>query len=458
MTWWLLQHSRLRAEKAAIAELEGSVDWLTTGKWQANNDLEMGVNFAIRHGGKKFGFQMQYPNIYPDTPPMIFTENEEQITNHQYGASGELCLEHRPDNWHPSVTGADMVLSCHRLIAEEQPEGGEIAYARSAHVASLGRDLRSALCRFLMSEKDLEAVSKLPLYQAEVFSLSERKAATSYLASILRIGSATSPIWVSDLVLPEGFAEQTGTVVRIPGTGGCGTITAEDLGSLLENAKLGELRSSLLDTKNPTNLLMGDGDKWELFAVFGEIGDRKVLPYKSVMVPKVQQRLPVSFETLGDKNVGIVGCGSIGSKIAASLCRCGIERFLLIDEDIFFPGNVVRNELDLRFAGAHKAFGLRERLTDLAPKADVKALRISLGGQESATSITGALEALGDCDVLIDATASPIAFNLIAAMATRKKKPMVWAEVFAGGIGGFVVRTRPDLDPTPLLARRQIET
>ncbi|MCT4372027.1 ThiF family adenylyltransferase [Yangia mangrovi] len=40
---------------------------------------------------------------------------------------------------------------------------------------------------------------------------------------------------------------------------------------------------------------------------------------------------------LADKSVGIVGCGSVGSKVAASLCRTGVGKFLLIDEDIFFP-------------------------------------------------------------------------------------------------------------------------
>ena len=71
--------------------------------------------------------------------------------------------------------------------------------------------------------------------------------------------------------------------------------------------------------------------------------------------------------------------------------------------------------------------------------------------------MTGALEALGDCDVLIDATASSEAFNMIASVATRRNVPMVWAEVFAGGIGGLVARARPECDPTPLAARGQID-
>jgi sulfur-carrier protein adenylyltransferase/sulfurtransferase len=32
---------------------------------------------------------------------------------------------------------------------------------------------------------------------------------------------------------------------------------------------------------------------------------------------------------------------------------------------------------------------------------------------------------------------------------------MVWAEVYAGGIGGFVARLRPNVEPPPLSARQQ---
>lgn len=457
MTWWLLQHSRLGSEKAALAELEGGADWLSVENWRANSDLEMCVAFAITHGDKRFGFRMRYPSIFPDAPPMVFTDDASQISNHQYGADGELCLEHRPDNWHPSITGADMVASCQRLIAEEQPETGETVHARSAHTASLGRDLRSQSCRFLMSERDLEALDGLPDHQESEFTFSERKTATTYVASLTRIGLKDDPTWVSDLILPQGYAPETGTVVRVPGAGSLGAVTARALGDFLNEHGLDDLRDRVLDTDTFTHLLLGHEDKWELFSIFGKVGDRKIFPYKSVMVPAAQQRLPDAFKVLADKTVGIVGCGSVGSKVAASLCRSGVGSFLLIDEDIFFPGNSVRNELDLSVTGAHKAVGLRERLKNLVPEVSVRVFRMTLGGQESAASMVGALEALGDCDVLIDATGSPAAFNMIASMATRKSKPMVWAQVFAGGIGGLVARARPHLDPVPILARGQID-
>ena len=43
----------------------------------------------------------------------------------------------------------------------------------------------------------------------------------------------------------------------------------------------------------------------------------------------------------------------------------------------------------------------------------------------------------------------------LAAAARSANKPMVWTEIYAGGIGGFVGRVRPGIDPPPHTARRQ---
>lgn len=457
MIWWLSQNTRLSSEKAALADLQGSIDWLQVGAWQTNAELEMCVTFKIEHGGEEFGFQMRYPSIFPDAPPMVFTADGSRISRHQYGSDGELCLEYRPDNWNPAVTGADMAASCQRLISEEQLEGGEVVHARSAHMASLGRDLRSKFCRFLMTEADIEAVNGLAEYAPEAMALCDRQAASTFISSIRYVGPKDAPVWSSDLVLPKRGTDDTGFVARVPGAGEQGNMSTDDLRTVVEGVKLFDLSKALFETDASTHLLMGNGDKWELFWLYGEAKDRKVITYTTVHVPTGRQRLPADFEGFSDKKVGIVGCGSVGSKIAASLCRSGVGSFLLIDEDIFFPGNVVRNELDLSETGAHKCHALRDRLIKLNPIADVRALRITLGGQESAESMTGAFEALGACDLLIDATAEPTAFNIVASISTRQKKPMVWAEVFAGGIGGIVARARPEIDPSPLAARGQIE-
>jgi sulfur-carrier protein adenylyltransferase/sulfurtransferase len=61
---------------------------------------------------------------------------------------------------------------------------------------------------------------------------------------------------------------------------------------------------------------------------------------------------------------------------------------------------------------------------------------------------------ISNCDVIIDATASTQVFNLLASIATTKQKPMIWTEVYAGGIGGLIARSRPVLDPKPHIMRQ----
>lgn len=122
MMWWVYHKSRLDLERTAVSDLESDVEWLHIDKWQSNNELVMSVTFEVLHFGKSFRFRMEYPNLFPDLPPMIYTEDKTRVSWHQYGADGELCLEYRPDNWTEAITGADMISSLHRLLSQENNE------------------------------------------------------------------------------------------------------------------------------------------------------------------------------------------------------------------------------------------------------------------------------------------------------------------------------------------------
>ena len=96
------------------------------------------------------------------------------------------------------------------------------------------------------------------------------------------------------------------------------------------------------------------------------------------------------------------------------------------------------------------------RIQEINPFANVNLRRVLMGGQESSASTEAALQSVAKCDVIIDATADATIFNLCAAVARSQRKPLVWGEVFAGGVGGIIARSRPDVDPIPVIARRQL--
>src|SRR5204862_8340621 len=114
----------------------------------------------------------------------------------------------------------------------------------------------------------------------------------------------------------------------------------------------------------------------------------------------VAGRLAPEFERLADKSVGIVGLGSAGSKLAASLARSGVGRFLLVDEDIFLPENVSRNALDLHDTGEHKVDAVTDLLYRISPSVQVDVSYVHLTGQESNAAVSRALAQLGRCDLV----------------------------------------------------------
>ena len=108
----------------------------------------------------------------------------------------------------------------------------------------------------------------------------------------------------------------------------------------------------------------------------GGVADVTVIPAE----PEAR-RTDAIFDGLKDKKVGLVGCGSLGSKIGAMLTRAGVCKWLLADDDLLLPDNFVRNELDWRDAGSHKASALSRRMEYVNPAVDTNVWHTQLGTQ-----------------------------------------------------------------------------
>ena len=108
----------------------------------------------------------------------------------------------------------------------------------------------------------------------------------------------------------------------------------------------------------------------------------------SVIPPQPQaSRLDEDHMTLAARKVAIIGCGSLGSKIAAMLARAGVAGFVLVDDDLLLPDNFVRHDLDWRDVGTHKADSVADRVQLANPAASCQTRKHRLGGQESSGSI-----------------------------------------------------------------------
>jgi hypothetical protein len=77
------------------------------------------------------------------------------------------------------------------------------------------------------------------------------------------------------------------------------------------------------------------------------------------------------LERLIASTVVVIGCGSLGSSVAARLARAGVGRLHLVDNDALAWSNVGRHELGADCVGFNKAKALAERLRREFPHMDV---------------------------------------------------------------------------------------
>jgi len=197
----------------------------------------------------------------------------------------------------------------------------------------------------------------------------------------------------------------------------------------------------------PAAALVLDQNLRPYFWVVFKDGDTRSLAVVKSESDASVERTPRNLEGLSNRSIGIVGLGSVGSKIAVSLARLGVRRFYFVDYDIFLPENIARHTLDWNSVGDHKVAAVRETINRLGVDFEVEISRAHLTGQESTALVSGTLDRLGQCDLIIDATAESGVFNLLSSVAATYQKPMLWLKVYGGGFGGMIARSRPAIDP-----------
>lgn len=452
MIWWATSPARALNERALLADLHDRSEWLGEVTWQLDK-LQFVAEFTMQVGETEVACRLAYPEFFPDAPPSLTPKEDVRLSGHQWGRGGELCLEYRADNWDPSITGAMMVESAFRLLNGEAPP--DAPPVESAHRTTLGQRLRGSSFRFYVDGPSGAALQALTPGASFEGTVDEIRNGETWIGSVSRIGPKDEPAFTAAKKVPVGHSSHEARVVRLPDDAKLPpSLNAETLTAFADAHGFADWFAGVAE-KGFGFLLITNGRDHRLVNFY--TGTKlTVIESKNVEAPPEKARLAVEHESLADKHIAIVGCGSVGSKIAVSLARSGGAHFLLVDPDVFFAGNIVRNELDLRSVGVSKSSALKQRVLEIDPMAEVITSSILLGGQESAESTRNVMSLMGKCDAIIDATADPRVFNLCAAVAKSERKTLIWGEVFGGGIGGLVAMSRPEIDPPPLAARNQI--
>jgi molybdopterin/thiamine biosynthesis adenylyltransferase len=448
MIWYFDDFERSRRERAELESLAASVDWLTPVDWRIDASLRMVWDADITTPKGVRSISLRYPNHFPHSPPSVFPRDaSERWSEHQYGPGGELCLEYGSDNWHPGLIGADMVISAHRLLKGEGPSSEQTAVVVSRHQTTVGQDLRGTFSRLLVTRNlnaALERICDDVMLTVQFIGMYH---GDSYVQVISEIPMPGGDSWREEMPSELGYPRSMG-LFRWP----------KDLVSPT-TASLSAFRQALairgMELPSVSYAVLVHGSRIRIF--FLDEGGDLVTETRIIPPQPAAVRLDKEHEKLAGKKVAIVGCGSLGSKIATSLARAGVGRFLLVDDDVLLPDNLVRHDLDWREVGTHKADSVAAKIKMVNPQAECTTRRHRLGGQEASGSIETLIEHLGACDVIIDATANSSVFNYLSATVASASKPLVWAEIFGGGFGGLIARHRPGIDPSPASMRSIIE-
>lgn len=435
----------MRAEREAIDAL--SAEWFHNPNWSFDSQLRLTLAFEIAIARGQFFLRLIYHNTFPSSPPSIVpADGQTRLSDHQYGTGGDLCLEIRNDNWTLDVSGAMMIESARRLLETEAPgDDGAPVYAPSAHHFPANLSLRSdhtrcyvsPLARLVLAEDDIDGLSievGIDFYSGQTL-----------IAHILTISGKGDDEKRS--LMPEAIRDTC--IIRD------GFVFESDVSSKsLENLKtFGDLRNLLGDRfnlKQDANwavLLRGPEGDLTLFCHLENNDD--LMSFTTVLAPLDDNRSGITPADINEKKVGIVGLGSLGSKIAVSLARSGVRRFELVDGDILHAGNLERHDGDWRDVGRHKAELTEHRLKLIGRDVKIGVWSSAIGAQVSSQEAANVSQALAFCDLIIDATANPDVFNNLAGISLRHNRSLIWGAVYAGGVGGEVARARVNRDPSP---------
>ncbi|MEK0213256.1 ThiF family adenylyltransferase [Acinetobacter junii] len=446
--------ARMLEEQHLLKDLEHLDEKFSIQEWISTDTNEVHLKFELKIGTKVFLGILVYPELFPDVPAHIQPQQHgERWSSHQYGGSGVLCLEYGPDNWHHNIKGVRLIQSAQLLLLNEvlSDLAPDVEPVQSRHSETVGQKIRKHSNRLLCT----------PILKQ---TLNEVEAERTEIKAVISLIKETAVFVVTQIQneplsdIPASFANElneiSGWAIR---TDSCHLIkgSVTDISSLEIFLNASCCNEETLGDSSKVILiydLLGNMDFFyvnkasSLFIKFEEID----------LFNDKNQRLPMEFSDIHNTKIAIIGLGSLGSKIAISLARSGCSDFCLVDDDIFAPHNIVRNELNWLDVGFSKTYAVERALKRISTEMRIKSYDMRIGGQENPLLNVQIVNEISSCNLIIDATANAHTFVTLAAIAKRKHISIVWGEIFGGGGGAMMARSRPILDAPPLEIRNHI--
>ena len=444
--WWQRLPQRVLDEDARLQQLVAD-GTLTQYAWARQGDGQLWLTADIAILPDKIqAVELRFPERYPGECPAIRPlPYGTPLSGHQFRGDGVLCLELGPDNWHSRFMAADLLASAWKLLVYELLNTIKHVPIPSRHVDTIGMDIRGEFFRLIASQaaRDaLDAAGAITTFHytsalengAHVSWLAEAPPGTSIADVPPLIASREKrtgiAIHLNDDALPP--PEEVAALRDYLQAVGVAEDTAKSLDGMIVFLRPESMRAKYILSSDVHSVAV--------------IADRRV---------EADDRRPAPVAVAAaTARVAIVGLGSLGSKIATSLARTGITKFVLVDGDALLPENVVRHDSDFLSAGLMKVEAAAARIRRVATAAvTVETFHHDVADGTNPAVHAKTVAALASADLLIDATANPDAFNFLADLASEERRQLAWGEVFAGGFGGYIAYATPERTPCPSCVR-----
>jgi len=143
-------------------------------------------------------------------------------------------------------------------------------------------------------------------------------------------------------------------------------------------------------------------------------------------------------EKLANKSCLLLGCGSIGSRVAELLIRSGIGTMVLVDKEEMRAGNVCRHVLGLDYIGQNKAQGLKQFLHKRNPEAKIAGFASDILSEPETLS-----EMVRVADLVVSCLGNDAAELFVSSASLANDKTVLFCRSYLQGRVGQIFLFQP---------------
>lgn len=416
------------------------------------------IHCEERMNAEPVPIEIRYPSEYPELPPLIIGPAG-LMDRHQHRFAGNFCLLARPlDDWPAGTWGAaDLVGERLRALIGDTEAGDEAVRAAE-------EPMPEPVSAYYQTASDATVLMPDLLEPAgESGELVVRRCTHSLFVTVGRDGEILDDEMSALFPGDQEFVVPWVRILEAPPVGPDAAAVAQWVRKEHPHLLARDLPRKLRDSKHLASpppiefcclVFPEEGpevgefhDGYLLLYVERDgTGNRReaLLGTQRLSLTERARRAP-ELAGLDHRQALVIGLGTLGGDIAVELAKAGLGHLELLDYDSLEFGNLLRHRLGLEYLGMPKARGvaLAVRRANPFTATSIRELRLGSVDWADESPLAELAAAIGNADVVIDASGSHQIAQLVGRICTECDTPMIATWLTEGFWGAEVVRIIP---------------